>query len=111
MIDAAIHREWLVSLGRRTALARIAHFFCEMQARLTVVGLADPEAASRSRSPQADLAECLGLTSVHVNRTLKELRKPGWPLSRSAGGNPGFPGLKRLAEFDPDYLQLERRPR
>src|SRR5437868_11921203 len=41
LIDGAIHREWLLSLGRRSALARIAHFFCEMHARLGVVGLAD----------------------------------------------------------------------
>ena len=111
LIDAAIHREWLLSLGRRTALARIAHFFCEMHARLTVVELADPTGFPL-RITQTDLAECLGLTSVHVNRTLRELREAG--LARFRDGRVEIldhAGLKRTAEFDPDYLQLERRPR
>jgi CRP-like cAMP-binding protein len=111
LIDAAIHREWLLSLGRRTALARIAHFFCEMHARLTVVELADPTGFSL-KITQTDLAECLGLTSVHVNRTLRELREAGLAVFRDSRVEILDPaGLQRTAEFDPDYLQLERRPR
>jgi CRP-like cAMP-binding protein len=69
-LDAAIHREWELSLGRRTALARVAHLFCEMYVRLGLVGLAED---GRYDLPitQADVAECVGLTSVHVNRTLR----------------------------------------
>src|SRR3982751_6676247 len=67
LIDAAIHREWLVSLGRRSAIARVAHLFCEMHARLLLVEMAD-ETGFPLRMTQTDLAECLGLTSVHVNR-------------------------------------------
>ena len=97
--------------GRRTASARIAHFFCEMQARLTVVELADPTGFSL-KITQTDLAECLGLTSVHVNRTLRELREAGLAVFRDSRVEILDPaGLQRTAEFDPDYLQLERRPR
>ena len=111
LIDAAIHREWLVSLGRRSAVARIAHFFCEMQARLAVVELADATGFPLEIT-QTDLAECLGLTAVHVNRTLRQLREAGLAVFR--GGRVeilDFPGLKRTAEFDPEYLQIEKRAR
>jgi CRP-like cAMP-binding protein len=111
LIDAAIHREWLLSLGRRSAIARIAHFFCEMHTRLGVVELADPAGFSL-RITQTDLAECLGLTSVHVNRTLKELREAGLAVFRDGRVDIlDLAGLQRSGEFDPDYLQIERRPR
>jgi CRP-like cAMP-binding protein len=111
LIDAAIHREWLVSLGRRAATARVAHFFCEMHARLGVVGLAEP-AGFPLDITQTDLAECLGLTSVHVNRVLRKLRESGLAVFRDGRVDIlSFDGLKRIAEFDPDYLQIERRPR
>jgi CRP-like cAMP-binding protein len=111
LIDAAIHREWLVSLGRRTAIARVAHLFCEMHARLAIVELADP-AGFPLRITQTDLAECLGLTSVHVNRVLRELRETGVATFRDARVEIlDHAGLKRIAEFDPEYLQIERRPR
>lgn len=111
LIDAAIHREWLLSLGRRSAIARIAHFFCEMHARLGVVGLAD-RAGFPLKITQTDLAECLGLTSVHVNRTLRQLRETGLALFRDGRVEIlDLAGLARTAEFDPAYLQIERRPR
>jgi len=111
LIDAAIHREWLLSLGRRSAIARIAHFFCEMQARLGVVGLADAGGFALDIT-QTDLAECLGLTSVHVNRVLKKLRESGLAVFRDRRVDIlDLAGLKRTAEFDPDYLQIESRPR
>jgi CRP-like cAMP-binding protein len=111
LIDAAIHREWLLSLGRRSSIARIAHFFCEMHARLDIVGLADP-AGFPLKITQTDLAECLGLTSVHVNRTLKELREAKLALFRNGRVEMlNYGALKRTAEFDPEYLQIERRPR
>ena len=111
LIDAAIHREWLLSLGRRTALGRIAHFFCEMHARLGVVGLADA-AGFPLRITQTDLAECLGLTSVHVNRVLRQLREAGLAVFREGRVEiADFAALKRTGEFDPDYLQIEHRPR
>lgn len=110
-LDAAIHREWELSLGRRSALSRVAHVLCELQIRLGLVGLAD-EDGYKLPLTQTDLAECLGLTPVHVNRTLKELREQG--LVEFRGSRVTIhdqKGLERAAEFNPNYLYLERRPR
>ncbi|HYI64630.1 MAG TPA: Crp/Fnr family transcriptional regulator [Allosphingosinicella sp.] len=110
-VDAAIHREWVLSLGRRTAISRLAHLFCELHFRLGLVGLAD-ETGYALNLTQVDLAECLGLTPVHVNRVLRELRERG--LVEFRGGRVAIrdrPGLERVAEFDPSYLYLEHRPR
>jgi len=109
-VDAAIHREWEVSLGRRSAIQRAAHLFCELHVRLQVVGLAEAEGYPLAMS-QAELAECLGLTPVHVNRVLRELRERG--LVEFRAGRVAFQdlaSLKRLAEFDPGYLYLEPQP-
>lgn len=107
-LDAAIHREWALSLGRRDARARTANLFCELRVRLEIVGLAD-ESGYALPLTQTDLAECLGLTSVHVNRVLKELREAG--LVQFRGGRVtimDLAGLERAAEFDSTYLYLER---
>lgn len=111
LLDAAIHREKILSIGRRSALARIAHMFCELMVRLRLVGLAD-ETGYALPLTQADLADVTGLTSVHVNRMLKKLRDE--KLLTFRGGRVAiddWEGLQRLAEFDPTYLHLERRPR
>jgi CRP-like cAMP-binding protein len=110
-LDAAIHREWEVSLGRRSAIARVAHLFCELRIRLGLVGLAGPTGYDLPLT-QTDIAECLGLTSVHVNRTLRELREKGLVEFRAGRVEiADVAGLERIAEFDPQYLYLERRPR
>jgi CRP-like cAMP-binding protein len=110
-LDAAIHREWELSLGRRSALSRTAHLFCELSVRLGLVGLAAEDGYDLPLT-QADLAECLGLTSVHVNRTLRSLRER--ELVEFRGSRVSIrnrSGLERLAEFNPSYLYLERRAR
>lgn len=110
-LDAAIHREWTVSLGRRPALARMAHLFCELQVRLDIVGLTQDHSYEFPLTQQ-ELSECLGLTAVHVNRTLQELRKR--KLIEVEGRRARIldvEALQRVAEFDPAYLYLERRPR
>lgn len=73
-IDASITRELALSLGQRSAISRMAHLFCELHLRLAVVGKTDGD---RFPFPltQRELSECLGLTVVHVNRTLQELRR------------------------------------
>jgi CRP-like cAMP-binding protein len=110
-LDAAIHREWELSLGRRSAISRVAHLLCELEVRLGLVGLAQGSGYDLDLT-QTDLAECLGLTSVHVNRTLRELREQGLVQFRSGRVEIyDLPGLRRIAEFDPAYLYLERRPR
>jgi CRP-like cAMP-binding protein len=110
-IDTAIQREWTLSLGRRDALSRMAHLFCELLIRLEIVGLASD---NRYAFPltQAELAECLGLTPVHVNRTLQELRRMNlievrdWHVDIL-----DLEGLTAVAQFDPAYLYLEKRER
>ena len=111
LLDAAIHREKILSIGRRDALARIAHIFCEMFVRLRLVGLAE-ETGYALPLTQADLADVTGLTSVHVNRMLKKLRDDKLLTFRGGRAEIGdWEGLQRVAEFDPTYLHLERRPR
>jgi CRP-like cAMP-binding protein len=110
-LDSARHREWSVSLGRRTAHARIAHLFCELFVRLELVGLADPEGYELPLT-QTDIAECMGLTAVHVNRMLQEMRAQG--LITLQGRRLTIldrKGLEKAAEFDASYLYLEKRPR
>ena len=110
-LDAAIHREWELSLGRRSALSRTAHLFCELRVRLGIVGLAEDDGYELPLT-QTDLSECLGLTSVHVNRTLKELREMGVVEFRGRRVSINdWSELQRVAEFDPAYLYLERRRR
>jgi CRP-like cAMP-binding protein len=106
LIDAAVFREWMVGLGRRDAYGRIAHLFCEMFVRLKAVGLADGETYDLPIT-QAELGDALGLSTVHVNRVLQELRANG--LIRSQGRLHtvlDWPGLSRAGQFDPTYLHL-----
>lgn len=110
-IDAAGHREWELSLGRRPATARLAHLFCEMHVRLGLVGLTD---GLRYALPltQLDLAECTGLTPVHVNRMLKDLREQRIvEMRRGMVQIHDWERLVAVAEFNRAFLYLEREPR
>ena len=110
-LDAAIHREWELTLGRRPAIARVAHLLCELHVRLGLVGLTEGT-SYRLDLTQTDLAECLGLTSVHVNRMLRELRERGLAeFKQGVVTILALEPLQRLAEFNPSYLYLERRAR
>ena len=107
-LDAAIHREWEVSLGRRSAISRIAAIFCEMKLRFEIVQMTDGMSYNFDLT-QTDLAECVGLTPIHVNRTLKELREQGLVQFRSGRVTiQDWDGLTEVAEFDPAYLYLEK---
>lgn len=110
-IDAAIQREWTLSLGKRSALERMAELFCEMDVRLGLVGLSIHNSYAFPLT-QAELGECLGMTAVHVNRTLQALRRSGLvDLHGRQLTIHDVSGLKALAEFDPSYLYLDKRPR
>jgi CRP-like cAMP-binding protein len=110
-LDAAMHREWELSLGQRTGAARAAHLLCELHARLEVVGLIRGNAFDMPLK-QAELGECLGLTVVHTNRVLRELRVRGLvQITRGQVQIEDMEGLKSFAEFDPTYLYLEKSPR
>jgi CRP-like cAMP-binding protein len=109
LLDAAIHREKILSVGRRSAVARIAHMFCELNVRLGLVGKAQG-GTYKLPITQADLGDATGLTSIHVNRMLKQLRDEG--LATFRGGEVvihDWPGLQRIAEFDPRYLFMDKR--
>jgi CRP-like cAMP-binding protein len=111
LLDAAIHREKILSVGRRSAVARIAHLLCELFVRLEIVGLTSGHSYALPLT-QTDLADASGLTSVHVNRMLKRLRDDELVTFRGAQVTiHDLDRLQRLAEFDPAYLYLERRPR
>lgn len=106
-LDAAIHREWELSLGQRTGAARAAHLICEIHHRLRIVGKSDE---SRFELPlnQTELGECLGLTVVHTNRVLRELRQRGLvQFSRKTVLIHDAARLRAFAEFDPTYLYLD----
>jgi CRP-like cAMP-binding protein len=110
-LDAAIQREWTLSLGRRTALSRLAQLFCELRVRLGIVGLAKDDRFDFPLT-QVEVGECLGLTSVHVNRTLQELRRRG--IVELAGRQLrilDLPALEDIAEFDDAYLYLDKHRR
>jgi CRP-like cAMP-binding protein len=109
LIDAAIFREWMVGMGRRSAFERIAHLFCEMYMKLQAVGLAD-EYRCPMPITQTDLADALGLTPVHVNRVLKDMRGRALIALRSHTlVIEAWDELLRTSEFDPKYLHLEAR--
>ncbi|MBP1184039.1 Crp/Fnr family transcriptional regulator [Methylobacterium sp. PvR107] len=103
---AAIQREWTVSLGSRTGIERLAHLFCELHARLAAIGLTDGNTCPMPIT-QNDLGDAMGQTSVHINRTLQELRGMGLITLRSRRltiHNPA--ALARLAHFNTAYLHL-----
>lgn len=107
LLDAAMHREWIFRLGRLEAAGRLAHFLCETHERLRAVGLA---VDGRFDFPltQQDIGEACGLTSVHVNRTLRRLREAG--LAEVSGREARLldvPRLAALGEFEPGYLYLD----
>lgn len=104
LVDEAILREWLVNLGQREAAERLSHFFCEMLMRLQLVGYVD-ENSYNLPLRQHDLADLLGLTSVHVNRTIQYLRAEGLiTLKQYRLTIPDLTRLKAFCNFDPTYL-------
>jgi CRP-like cAMP-binding protein len=106
LVEEATTREWLVNVGQRTAYERLAHLLCEMFVRLRAIALADGDRCELPLT-QAELADTLGLSTVHVNRTLQDLRRAGFITLR--GKNlvvHDFPALQRAAMFNPGYLDL-----
>lgn len=108
LVDEAILREWLAFIGRRPAEIRLAHLFCELQARMETVELSDGHSFSLPLTQQV-LADAVGLSTVHLNRAIQSLRTRG--LIRTVAGRIGIPDRDALwsyAEFDPGYLHLHR---
>jgi CRP-like cAMP-binding protein len=108
LVSKSIHREWILNVGQRRARERIAHLFCEMFLRLESVGLT--QGLSCDFPPtQADIADAAGLTPVHVNRTLAELRRSGLiMLEKRTLTIPDMTALQQVALFNPAYLHHGR---
>jgi CRP-like cAMP-binding protein len=107
LIDAAIFREWMVGIGRRSAYTRIAHVLCEVLVKMRAVGLADGHACDLPIT-QTEIGDALGLSTVHVNRSLQELRGDGLiKFERGSLNVLDWEGLKKAGEFDPTYLHLD----
>ncbi|PVE21658.1 cyclic nucleotide-binding protein [Microvirga sp. KLBC 81] len=108
LVDEAITREWVVNVGQRDALERVAHLICEMFVRVRAVGLAEGLSFDFPVT-QTELADTTGLTTVHTNRMLQELRAAG--LISLKGRRLTILDLERLVDlsmFNPNYLHLER---
>ncbi len=110
-IDAAIQRNWILSLGRRKPHGRLAHLFCELYLRLKVVGRVDGSSFQLPIS-QSTLSDVLGLSIVHTNRTIQHLRASNLVAWRNGEVTIlDWNSLSELGEFDPVYLNLFRKPR
>jgi CRP-like cAMP-binding protein len=110
MVDEAITREWIVNVGKRTALERVAHLLCEHFLRMRAVGLADEENVEMPMT-QAELADTVALSIVHVNRTLQRLRREGLiKLHGKLLTILDLPGLQEVSGFNPNYLHFLHKP-
>jgi CRP-like cAMP-binding protein len=108
LLDAAIFREWMASIGRRSAYQRIAHLMCEMVAKHYAVGLSSDHTRINWPITQAETGDALGLSLVHVNRTLQQLRGKGLiKLQNARLDILDWDGLQRAGDFDPGYLHLK----
>lgn len=107
LLDAAMHREWVMKLEQLTTPRRLSHIFCEIWRRLEMVGLADGLGFDTPLT-QANLAEMSGASTIHVNRALGELRELG--LADMVRGRVNIrdrAALETYAMFAPDYLYGE----
>lgn len=109
LVDEAVLRSWIVNNGRRTAYQRIAHLLCELHLRMSMVGLVNYDRFDLPLT-QDILADAVGLTAVHTNRTLQKLRSE--QLIELHGGTLSVLDVEKLREaagFDPSYLHIKRR--
>ena len=107
LVDAAIHREWMTGMGRRSSQGQMAHLLCELTLRLRTVGLVTDDSYQLPVTQQ-ELGDALGLSIVHVNRTLQDLRGQGLISWKGKTVEiTDWEGLQQLAEFNPTYLHLD----
>jgi CRP-like cAMP-binding protein len=107
LIEGAIFREWVTDVGRREAYQRMAHVFCELLTRLRAVGLVEDHACDLPIT-QGEFADAMGITNVHVNRVIQQMRAEGLiELSGDRLNILDWERLKQAGEFDPTYLHLE----
>jgi len=109
-VDASIFAKWVGNLGRKDAKARIAHIFCEMGVRSEAAGLGSKTSFELPLT-QDRLSDAAGLTTVHVNRTLQQMKREALLQFKNRHVDiPDWQALALIAEFDPAYLLLEGPP-
>ncbi|MEO6091919.1 MAG: Crp/Fnr family transcriptional regulator [Novosphingobium sp.] len=107
LLDGAMHRAWLFRLGRLDGVGRIAHFLSETNTRLEAAGLSDGRQFALALT-QSDLGEICGLTTVHTNRVIRQLREARLCVVRSSLVEiHDREGLARRGDFSPGYLYFE----
>ena len=107
LVEASIFREWVLNVGRRKARERMAHVLCELGSRMDAIGMAD-EHGYELPMTQEELADTLGLTPVHVNRTLKLLEAEGLiTRNRRSITFPDWERIREAADFNDRYLHLD----
>ena len=108
LIDAAIFREWIVNVGRRDSISRISHLLCELALRLEAAGLGRHTHYDIPLT-QEQIADCTGLTPVHVNRVLKELGRLGLiNREKRSVSIVDWDQLQEIGDFNTRYLHLEQ---
>ena len=108
LIDASIFREWVMNVGQRDARARIAHLLCEFAKRLEVAGLSE-RLGYQLPMTQEQIGKATGLTTVHVNRVLKQLANEGLIVrSKREVIIPDWERLRQVAGFNETYLHLDQ---
>lgn len=108
LVNAAVQREWAVNLGQRDAVERIGHLFCELYIRLASVGLARDNSCDLPLT-QSDLADATGLSAVHVNRSLQDLRAANLIIFKGKVLTiPDLTALQAASLFNRNYLHLDR---
>jgi CRP-like cAMP-binding protein len=111
IVDAAINREWIASMGRRSKVAHIAHLICELYVRLKTVERVDGWSFQLPLT-QAALADAMGISLVHVNKTLQLLRREGaFTWEQRTLTILDWDRLVEIADFDDTYLSLRIEPR
>ena len=108
LVEGSIFREWVLNVGRRDAFTAIAHLLCEFAVRMEVAGLGQTVHYELPLT-QEQLADAVGLTSVHVNRTLMRLEEAGHiRRNKRAIQIDDWKKLAKVADFEPRYLHLAR---
>jgi CRP-like cAMP-binding protein len=107
LVEASIFREWVLNVGRRDSMTRVAHLLCELGVRLDAEGLAENYGYDLPMT-QEQLADAVGLTPVHINRTLKALEAEGLIVrSKRSVSFPDWKRLRLVGDFNQRYLHLE----
>ena len=104
LIDAAMFREWIVNIGQRPAPSRLAHILAELRQRLRIIGLTDNRSFDMPLT-QEQIGDALGITSIHANRVIKQLRTEGIvEIHRGRVTILDERKFEELADFDNRYM-------